>query len=268
MIIKKLTKFALLLSFLACFGCHSHQNKPLSGYIEGQYTYIASGVSGTLFNLYVSRGQTVKQGDRLYQLDPQPDLAFMQAAEANVAQLVPELAFNKIQLHRQSELLLHNAASQQDVDQAQTNYDSKSKQLESAKRALTQAEWSLQQKAMHAPVSGFVFDTFYRVGEKVAANQPVLALLTLDNIRVLFYIPEKKLSSIRIGQTIHFNCDGCQKTYSAKINYISSEAEYTPPIIYSADTRYNLVYLVRADLPPEIAKLFHPGQPLDITLDE
>ncbi len=261
-------KYFIVLFILFAAGCDENTNKPLSGYIEGQYTYIASGVPGTLFHLYVLRGQPVKKGDLLYQLDPQPDFAFMQAAEANVAQLVPELSFDKIQLHRQAQLYLHNAASQSDVDQAQTNYDSKAKQLESAQRALTQAQWALNQKAMHAPASGYVFDTFYRIGEKVAVNQPVLALLTPDNIRVLFYIPETKLSTLHLGQVIHFTCDGCQQSYTARINYISSEAEYTPPIIYSADTRYNLVYLVRADLPAAIAKNFHPGQPLDITLNE
>ena len=58
-----------------------------------------------------------------------------------------------------------------------------------------------------------------------------------------------------------------QKT-KAVIEYISPEAEYTPPIIYSQDTRYKLVYKVRATLPANIASSFHPGQPLDIYLNE
>lgn len=239
----------------------------LSGYIEGEYTYIASGIAGTLFKVNALRGQAVKKDYLLFVLDPQPDLAFMQAAKANVQQLQPQVSFAKKQLERQTDLYLHNAASKEAVDQAQRDFDSLTKQLLSSEKTLTQADWALQQKTIYSPVSGFVFDTFFRVGEKVAANQPVLAILTPDNIKVLFYIPEDQLSRVHLGQSVQFRCDGCSKKNTAVISYISPEAEYTPPIIYSEDTRYKLVYLIRASLPEEVARKFHPGQPLDIFLD-
>ena len=46
-----------------------------------------------------------------------------------------------------------------------------------------------------------------------------------------------------------------------------SEAEYTPPVIYSKDTRYKLVYLVRAMMPENVAVNFHPGQPIEVYLN-
>ena len=61
----------IILFSLLCANCSRQSQFP--GYIEGQYTYIASGVSGTLFNLAVKRGQLVKAGDLLYKLDPQPE---------------------------------------------------------------------------------------------------------------------------------------------------------------------------------------------------
>lgn len=261
--------FSLLFTLLLILtgGC-SNENDSLSGYIEGEYTYIASGIPGTLIKLNVTRGQPVKKDELLYILDQQPDLAFMQAAHANVEQLIPQVAFAKKQMERQKDLYAHNVTSKELVDQTVRDYDSLTKQLQSSEKALTQAEWSLQQKTIYSPVTGSVFDTFFRIGEKVAANQPVLAILTPDNIKVLFYIPENKLSTIHLGQTIYFTCDGCQKTNTAVISYISPEAEYTPPIIYSQDTRYKLVYLVRASISLTQAKQFHPGQPLDISLHE
>lgn len=264
----QLQKILLPLFCFLCISCSSKNEKTLSGYIEGEYTYIASGIGGTLIQLNVKRGQTVKKDDLLFTLDPQPDQAAMEAEKANVEQLQAEVALAKIQLARHQNLFLHNATDKSTLDEKQTDFDSKTKRLQAAQKILAESEWTFQQKTVYAPIAGYVFDTFYRLGEKVTANQPVLAILAPENIKVLFYIPEKQLSTIHLGQTITFSCDGCKSATKATINYISPEAEYTPPVIYTQDTRYKLVYLVRAEMPEEIAKEFHPGQPLDITLDE
>lgn len=249
-----------------CTGC-SDSNHYLPGYIEGEYTYISSGVDGTLYQLYVVRGQPVKKGDLLYELDPQPETAAVNVSKANIADLQAQVNLASLTLQREQSLYAKKAAAKADLDSAQTDFDSKSKQLAADISQLVQTEWSLQQKTMYAPVSGQVFDTFYRVGEKVQANHPVLAILAPENIKVLFYIPETSLSQIKLGETISFSCDGCSGNTNATIEYISPEAEYTPPVVYSRDTRYKLVYLIRASMPENIAKNFHPGQPIDVYLN-
>lgn len=263
-LLKKLSLFSLIL----ISSCSSSDSNHLYGYIEGEYTYVASGIAGTLLKLDVKRGQPVKENDLLFVLDPQPDKAAMEAAKANVEQLQAEVDLAKIVLRRYQDLFIHHATDENTRDEKQTDYDTKVKQLQSAEKNLIESNWAYQQKTIYSPSTGHVFDTFYRVGEKVAANQPVLAILTPDNVKVLFYIPEKQLSLIHLGQTIHFTCDGCTTSTQATISYISPEAEYTPPIIYSENTRNTLVYLVRADMSTEVAQQYHPGQPLDIYLHE
>lgn len=263
-----LLKITFYFIFLFCISCSLQDDKKLYGYIEGEYTYVASGIAGTLFQLNVKRGQEVKKDQLLFTLDPQPDQAAMEAAKANVEQLQSEVALAKMVLKRYQDLFLHHATDENTRDEKSTDYDTKSKQLQSAEKALIESNWAFQQKTVYAPVSGRVFDTFYRLGEKVAANQPVLALLAPENVKVLFYLPEKKLSSIHLGQTIHFGCDGCTQLTKATISYISPEAEYTPPVIYDENSRSALVYLIRADLSPTDAERFHPGQPVDIDLNE
>lgn len=266
---KAIQKFSLIFfCFFAIISCSKNRNAPLTGYIEGEYTYIASGMAGTLFSLDVKRGQQVQKNQLLFTLDPKPDKDIMEASEANVQQLEAEVALAAVVLKRYKDLLLHHAVDQNTVDEKQTDFDSKSKLLEAAKKNLAQSAWAYHQRIVHAPIAGYVYDTYYRLGEKVGANEPVLAILAPYNIKVLFYIPERALSDIHLGQKIQFSCDGCQNKTTATISYISSEAEYTPPIIYSQDTRYKLVYLVRADLDEKIAAKFHPGQPLDIYLHE
>lgn len=255
----------LLISLLLLVSCF--QSDPLiPGYIEGEYTYVASGAAGTLFKLLVERGRVVQQGDLLYELDPEPETSTVVVTQANIADLQAQVALAKVQLDRQTALYQKKATAKTNLDQATADYASKSQQLAAAQAELKQSQWSLKQKIMSAPVSGQVFDTFYRVGEKVEANHPVLAILAPENIKALFYVPEKMLSQIKLGQVVAFSCDSCQGKTTATISYISPQAEYTSPLIYSKDSRDKLVYLIRANIAADVVRHFHPGQPIDVYL--
>lgn len=137
--------------------------------------------------------------------------------------------------------------------------------LKAAQAQTSKANWILSTKEFKAPKSGRVDETFYRQGEFIPAGQPVLSMLVPSEVKIIFYIPEPQLGAIQLGNTIHFNCDGC-KASTAKIDYIASKAEYTPPVLYTQDARTNLVYRVEAAIPKMVALSYHPGQPVDITL--
>lgn len=138
--------------------------------------------------------------------------------------------------------------------------------VDAAKANVQQADWALSQKTLAAPTNAVVFDRYYWPGEWVAQGQPVVSLLAPQYIRFIFYVPETMLSKIYLNEKINISCDSCNKEYPATIDYISPNAEYTPPVIYSRDNNYNLVYRIKAV--PEIADalLFHPGQPVYVTL--
>lgn len=133
--------------------------------------------------------------------------------------------------------------------------------LEAAKAALAQAAWRLEQKSVAAPAAGLVHDTYFVEGEWVPAGRPVVALLPPGNVKVRFYVPEAALSSLAIGKEVQVRCDGCQ-TIVAKVSYTSAQAEFTPPVLYSKESRTKLMFLVEARL--EGSNL-RPGQPVDVT---
>ena len=133
-----------------------------------------------------------------------------------------------------------------------------------AQAAVEQAAWRLGQKTVAAPVAGQVFDVLYQPGEWVAAGRPVVRLLPPGNVKIRFFVPETALGALAVGQALAVRCDGCADGIPAKITYISPEAEYTPPIIYSNETRSKLVFMVEAR-PLDGANL-HPGQPLEVAL--
>ena len=125
-------------------------------------------------------------------------------------------------------------------------------------------QWDLSRKSMQAPVGGVVFDTLYRSGEFVPAGRPVVQLLPPANIKVRVFIPEVMLASIRLNDPVSVTVDGLKETLKGRVSYISPKAEYTPPVIYSRESRDKLVFMVEAAFPPEIAARLHPGQPVDL----
>ncbi|NDY57170.1 HlyD family efflux transporter periplasmic adaptor subunit [Desulfovibrio sulfodismutans] len=138
--------------------------------------------------------------------------------------------------------------------------------VDAAKAEVAQAQWSLDQKIQAAPVSGLVFDILHYVGEWVAASSPVAVLLPPENVKVRFFVPEAQVASIRPGQRILVARDGLPEPAGAVVDYVSTQAEYAPPVIFSQGFREKLVFLVEARFAPEVARTMHPGQPVDVRL--
>jgi HlyD family secretion protein len=137
-------------------------------------------------------------------------------------------------------------------------------QAEAARSALAQQQWREAQKQQRAPVAGVVADTYFRAGEWVAAGQPVVALLAPGAVKARFFVPETALGGLRVGQRVELACDGCGAPLPARIDFIATQAEYTPPVIYSNAQRSRLVFMVEAR-PVDVkdAQRLKPGQPLD-----
>jgi HlyD family secretion protein len=138
-------------------------------------------------------------------------------------------------------------------------------QVEAARQVLRQNEWREQQKQQAAPADGVVSDTFFRPGEFVAAGQPVLALLPPGQVKARFYVAEPELAALAPGQEVRVSCDGCGAPIAARISFIATQPEYTPPVIYSNAERAKLVFLVEArPVAAGDASRLRPGQPLEV----
>ncbi len=135
-----------------------------------------------------------------------------------------------------------------------------------ARRARTQSIWRRDQKAQTAPAAGRVTETFFREGELVAAGTPVVEILPPENVKVRFFVPQEKIPSLPPGTAVRIRSDGGKAALGAKIIRIASQAEYTPPFIYSRQNRAHLVFLVEAKLDdPAQAALLPPGLPVEVS---
>ena len=250
-------------------GCVKNSSNNLQGYIEGEYVYVASPLGGALNNLPVARGGEVKKGQLLFELECQSETAAITMAEKNLAQANASLNFSTATFQRRKELRTSPSGviSAQDLDQAQAQLDADTAQVAARQAALDKAKWSLDQKQQFAPADAQVHDTLYRQGEFVAAGNPVVVLLPPENLKVRFFVPQELLPQIKIGQTVSIQCDGTPRTINATVNYISTQAEYTPPVIYSRETRANLVFMIEAKISAADAADVRPGQPADVRLN-
>jgi HlyD family secretion protein len=133
--------------------------------------------------------------------------------------------------------------------------------VEAARAALAQAAWRQAQKSVAAPAAGLVHETYFVEGEWVPAGRPVASILPPGNIKVRFYVPQSVVSAIALGKEMAVRCDGCPDGLAGKVSFVSNQAEFTPPVLYSKESRAKLVFLVEARL--EGAAL-RPGQPVDV----
>jgi HlyD family secretion protein len=242
-----------LFAFLAISSCRDQPNNRFQGYVEGEFVYVASPLAGQLETLSVRRGQQVTAGQPLFSLDETAEKAARDQAQA-------ALALSEAEYKRQEELLRRGPASAQDFDRARSTRDQD-------RQRLTQAQWNFDQKRQAAPQAGFVYDTLFRQGEWVPAGKPVVVLLPPENIKVRAFVPETRIGTIQYGETMRVTVDGVRDPFLGKVSYISPQAEYTPPVIYSRESRAKLVFMVEGLFDPINSAKLHPGQPVDVEFD-
>jgi HlyD family secretion protein len=130
--------------------------------------------------------------------------------------------------------------------------------------ALEKAKWDLAQKQQNATKSGVVFDTLYREGEWVAAGRPVVALLPPANVKVRTFVPETEIGSVHQGDKMEVTVDGTTTPVVGTVSFVSPEAEFTPPVIYSRESRSKLVFMIELVFDADVAARLNPGQPVDV----
>jgi HlyD family secretion protein len=102
----------------------------------------------------------------------------------------------------------------------------------------------------------------FKAGETVPANVPVVSIVPDGEVKVRFYVPQALVNAYKPGRKVAIGCDGCAAGLTATVNFVASEPEFTPPVIYSLDARQKLVFMVEAV--PSNARALVSGQPIDV----
>ncbi|MGH7552413.1 MAG: HlyD family secretion protein [Longimicrobiales bacterium] len=204
-------------------------------------------------------------------------------AQAEQAQIEADIMRADKELARQEELVRIGASPRRDLESAQATYDSAKArrsqtqalqgqataarrqadaQAKQAQASLDTANFNLSERAVRSLVSGRVEDVYFRQGEYAQSGAPVVSILPPENVFVRFFVPEAALANLRPGEQVNIGCDGCPPGLTGTISFIASEAEFTPPVIYSVGNRERLVFKAEARAPSGLP--LRPGLPVEV----
>lgn len=233
---------------LTLAGCGERKRIGYQGWVEADLIFVSPDEAGRVTKLNVREGDEVAPGMVLYTLDDdlqQADLNQNNATLANARQ-----SFDRAQ-----SLSRTGAGTQASLDAAISV-------LRVAEARVNTSQTRLARRTGYAPIAGSVQQIYFREGETVGAQRPVLSILPPGNMKVRFFVPEASLPTIKLGEDVRVTCDGCAADLTAKIYFIATSAEYTPPVIYSLEERSKLVYLVQAR--PAQPTSLKVGQPVTV----
>ncbi|MGG5818762.1 HlyD family secretion protein [Falsiroseomonas sp. HW251] len=211
--------------------------------------------------------------------------------EAQLSEAEANLRLSQLTLERQEELVRTRVAAQAQLDQARAaaqqaearrdriradlavarlparreRIAAAEANVEAARANLDQAQWRLSQRAIASPAAGVVDDVVRRAGEWVPASGTVVSLLPDGATKVIFFVPEARRAALHPGDRVAVSCTGCPPNLSARISRIATDAEYTPPVIYSRETRAKLVWRMEASV-ERIPGAPTPGQPVTVRI--
>lgn len=290
----------------------------LSGTLEAREVDLSFQVSGRMERLLYDEGDVVETGATVAKLDERDYILGLQqatatanaakaslaalnagsrhqeirVAEADLQKAKAQLNFREADVKRVSFLVPKKLATEEQMEQAQLQYEIALASVDQAKEALNllkegprkeditraEAEYAARVEASEmakqklayttllSPVTGMVTLRLSEAGEILAPGQPVVRVAELSNTWVRGYLSETDLGRVRLGQTAKIKIDSYpDKEFTGQLSFISPVAEFTPKTVETRELRVDLVYRVkvRVDNPDGILKV---GMPADIYL--
>src|SRR6266702_2277258 len=232
-------------------GCNEKRDPGFQGWVEADMIFVSPDEAGRVTKLDIREGDAVKVGDPLYDVDDDLQLADLNQTKATLA--------NAQQVFDRADSLRKTGSG------TQAALDSAVSDLRVAQARVVTSQTRLARRKGFAPVAGTIQQIYFREGEMVAAQRPVLSIMPPGNMKLRFFVPEAELPKLAIGDEVRIACDNCAADLTAKIYFIATNAEYTPPVIYSLDERNKLVYLIQAR--PSRPDTLRVGQPISVYLN-
>jgi membrane fusion protein, multidrug efflux system len=205
-----------------------------------QEVAIVSELPRKIVRVQVKEGNVVHAGDLLFQLDD-ADLV------AQLEQLQQREKLASLNEARLKDLIEHDAAIQQDYDQASTN-------LKVLQAEVRQLQVTISKTRIRAPFDGRIGIIHAYTGALVSPNTVLTNIVEDAQIKVEFSVPEKYANTILNGSIQPFTVESDSKAYTARV--IARES------LLDQNTR---TLLIRA-ITPNPGRILLPGQSARIKL--
>ncbi|SEK74868.1 efflux RND transporter periplasmic adaptor subunit [Parapedobacter koreensis] len=165
--------------------------KDYLGTIEGKVNVeIRPQVEGILEEIYVDEGAFVKEGQKLFKINPQPYQEELNNALANENVEKAKLENAKLEVERLKPLVENDVISDVRLRTAMSDYDVAKASLAQASAAVASARINLEFTAIKAPVNGFIGRIPKRVGNLVGKSDALTELSDISEVYVYFAMSE------------------------------------------------------------------------------
>ncbi len=274
----KITKILAGISIIGStlISCNN-RNDIADGYgnFEATETTISAESNGKLISFIIDEGNLLKKGATIGYIDTiqlalkKEQLAVSKSiifskskgvlSQINV--LKAQLKTAEISKKRSENLLQENAGTQKQLDDIIGKIDVFNQQIKSIELQnapvvnelksidvqLKQVEDQLQKSILTNPINGTVLVKYAEENEITSFGKPLYKIADLSTLELRVYVSETQLSSIEIGKEVSVKIDAGEtmKDYKGVVNWVASEAEFTPKIIQTKEERVNLVYAVK-----------------------
>ncbi len=172
-----------------------------------QQVLLSSETSGRIHKIDFTSGQQVKAGQALVLLNDELEQASVRREQAHVKQTA-------IQLTRVRKLKEQQAATQEQLDQAQADHAMAQAQLQ-----YQRAELALKQ--ISAPFSGRIGISSLHQGHYLQPGQPIASLVDDTQLRVNLTVPEQSLPDLKVGQHLQVQVDAWPgESFQAQISAV------------------------------------------------
>jgi HlyD family secretion protein len=193
-----------------------------------------------------------------------------------VQRAIAERAFE-----RTKRLHLEQAATAQQLDQAERDYRTLVAQIDAVRAQrqsvgldvasndarVAQIRDRIARGTVTNPQAGTVLTTYARAGEVVQPGQPLYKIADLDSLILRAYVSGSQLGSVRLGQEVQVRVDRGDglRMIPGTVTWVSPTAEFTPTPVQTREERADLVYAVKISVPNRDGAL-KIGMPADVTL--
>ena len=219
----------------------------LSGTVEAEESQVSSVIAGRIASVSATEGAQVTAGTALFKIDDAVLAAQVKQAEAGVRAAQAALDQAKSDNLSSAEI----AAAQAKLDQANA--------------VLEAANAQLGYTTVSAATDGVITAVAANVGENASAGKALATISNLARLHVSVYVAETDIGNVKLGQSATITTDSSSDAFGGIVDFIASEAEFTPSNIETKEQRVKLVYEVRIAI-QGAQDVLKPGMPVDVEL--
>ncbi len=168
--------------------------------------------TGTVTGLFFDSGDVVRKGQLLLQLNDN-------VARAQLASAQARLINTQQTRDRQQDLIKRHAVSQASLDKAVADF-------REAKAAVQQAQAVLTDLQLRAPFDGHLGIREVALGQYVAPGTIVTSIEQWNPLRLIFSLPQREITRIKIGNPVHLQVKGLSKKgFNGKVSAIDASVD-------------------------------------------